>query len=214
MKKVIILLLFSWTSFALEVNLDLYLVGDTLWTKEQVFLQVEEAASVFSQCDLKLSFDFHEISSPANSILEKDEFSDSEIGIKKVASQTPKTKSIRAFFFDKVVWQDRPQNPSTAFSRTIFSEIPQSNKLPKPLVDTLWIPFDILTSRTEDRCRGASYSTFAHELAHILTKLGSHFPYEEANTLSLCSRGRRNNSLTANQCQLIHKNFGQPLEQY
>lgn len=54
--------------------------------------------------------------------------------------------------------------------------------------------------------KGQGTHVLAHEVAHVLTKEGSHNADPEANLLSLCSQGQRNDHLLTSQCAEILTN--------
>ncbi len=189
-----------------SVDINVVIQPNSHWTESSVKAQVDEASKVFEQCGVK----FRQINttvagSSGDPILKKDIVSTDAQSLRGFSAAWSPTSKPTLFFVEGFSLTGFPPEESTAFSKANFKDA-SAPALPAELADTVWMPVSVLNPGYHANCKNAKYSTLAHEMAHVLTLEGSHNNETEANLLSLCMQGRRNNHLTKKQCDEIIAN--------
>ncbi len=186
-------------------TLEAFVSTDSLWTEKQVIDVISSAVAPLKKCHAHLSWKIL-FSKNLPPLLEKSVIKSENENLLSTATNFPPsqfTKTIRLFFVNDFHLNGSVLTRQSGFVKAQFKDTYKQEDLPPDLINTVWIPYKVSRLPSPNHCGGADYSVLAHELIHILTGDGGHNNHHEANILSLCITGQRNNHLLPSQCSLV-----------
>lgn len=179
--------------YSTEFNIAFY--PNTSWTEDILKDHFKDVNRVFKQCGLEeIKFNIIHVN---NVTLPKDlsgRLPYAENGIVQIANQTKDLPKPLIHLIESI-------SDTGALTRAVF----RLNVPPCPieLENSIWLPFEINTQAYKDARKKSPYSTFAHEMTHLLTMDGQHNAELPRNQLSIWKV--RTDLLTTEMCNQIHE---------
>lgn len=190
------------TNVELEVFMVAFTNASSSWTLAEIEKHIQITKTTFAQCGVDVKSQIL-VTDQLPLVINKSLQSNRPNSIRSLGAQLPFMGAIRVFIAEEFVEDDRQPRSQTGFARSHFRDDPTTHSLPPPLVDTVWLAQGA-RNLDSPQCR-ANYSVMAHEVAHVMTRYGSHNNHSLPNILAVCMLGKRNHHVLAEDCELVRQ---------
>jgi hypothetical protein len=157
------------SAFKAELTVSFVLVRGGGWTRAQAERQFEQLARVFAQCRLRFTdAELHELAPPAGTALLLKRHPGLRGSIEELARANPSVARPAFYLIEGVADAD----DAGPFSHADFEGGYHGEPV---LLDSVFMPYGVNEAVFEEQRRVSPYGVAAHELWHVLTRVGGHY---------------------------------------
>jgi hypothetical protein len=183
---------------ARELHLHVVVLADSGWTLRQVLADLQEASQVYSQCSIKIgSAQVDLVRAPQGRVEWNQHEDTSSESVVTLRRQTPISRGAPVIYFVKK-FKDNPEG--TGFSNAQWRE---AYPVREELLNSVFISDYSHSEEYRKERENSSYSLVAHELLHVLTRLGGHYNLPEKNLLNIWKT--RSNAILNKHCEIAQE---------
>lgn len=179
-----------------KLELDVVLLANGGWSKDQVIEKFKDAAKIYLQCSLKITrIRIHVVHAPENRADWKMFSNDGEDSIVWLRQNVPLRGGLTVFFVRQFPDKDYQSGLSSADWRDY------NERAREELFDTIFLTNVMNSPEYAEKRAKIPSNTFAHEMLHVLTRVIAHYNTPDQDLLNQWRN--RSNFISQKHCDYV-----------